>query len=1198
MAGFKVQGFQVQEGELQEVDYLLRDPANPLADASGSSKSNPPDEFNVCANGEVYLYKKTNHPPQWIRAQLSADKTNLIWQVILFHPSQNRVLELPKTTLQAFIDEQELLPEDAITAILQAEKQQYDALRARKEEASPLEETPKKTEDTGAQFTPSHTLPSSFLKTDNQRETLEYLFNMGGIEKPEKPVEYSDEDWEAKWQQGIRIALTTHHRQLKDKIPEDMPAAIQTMIHEFHRYIKPSALNISAFNEAPAQWPSIGAVYDCYIFLLKQQLSSPIDESQIIKISPVFYGMRVGALHAREKLQYTGLSKASEYTLDSLVGYAERLYLDPHTAAAQYKAFDSCTIKKLKQLQHLMSENPITSDDDDRILDEYFAICSALYGDLEDFDKIYSVTKTMTLILLTEKLVKLNNEKNKFLAFIDGSSDTNPLDYGAEHRILSSLTYKEAVKVCKKKDFFTNPQPDATRLGLVLSSIQVTDKATFYTEVGAQLVENVLTTADSVASALESTDNLDTAFDVINSITVEKLKAIIKTAIDEKNADVDSYGDPNEDSKKDTAAPPKTINTAPLVRVLGAILSKIETADNIDSEYADIIFKLIADQYAEAGDQSIHFEKLLEELWSENRPLLVHVLGERINMFIRNGDELGAVLEQKKEEARPSYVATVIDRILILIQNGAQLARVLKTLTEPHKTAVAEHFRGRLKTLCPTAFHWARLLEEIPAPFQDEVKQVYTLTEIRTMIGTDAMQLFPVIGRLPDEAFKIALLETFGDEGLSALVFEYARSFVWVLKLIPKTWQLRMIGCQAATVQCVLKDHNGLQEILENLNTPENRAAFVTVMPGPLEISVAFTDDLVKILTLLPQTSWETLFQKINEESMKTLIQHFFSDTLKKMPVGLRPAFIKALSPYVQQLSSYRLTESLTVLTIDAHKILLLTAIGDHLSTIITDIADLSKILPLVPAEFKMEFILILYPKLHKILTEHVTFISHEECLVVVLKSLPATQWSLLLSALSLSESCYLPMLFNIEKVIQALSEEQTPFFISGIDALIVSTIRMSRYTDQDLQNRLLNNKDIARSHKYHSTFIQKFENDRYQMTTLPEFVTTVFSDIARNPVVRGRHIPEELISQAQTATTEDEMLTHLYGKLREIDTGSSNYTRMNRVPAHDGDIALRILYCIRKLETRKNTQLLQAYQAKKALIAPQVSQKLVATQI
>lgn len=466
-----------------------------LFDPTGPEIYTGPTSFIVCVPPQVYYYHLVTTPtPQWVRAE--QDGNALVWKGLLFGHERVNILHVNPVNLS-------LPPDEEIFQKILYAKNHLPKL----ESSRVSDEFAFKGSD----------------KLNNQLYILRSIASMA-VSRPDIPDDYlkSLADWEQEWQNGLIVAITTNPRKLEESFPAGMHSDIKGATKEISRYLNHENINKLRFRGVPDNWPTIGEVFDYFIGFAQHLIldKTKLDLGKVLRIAPEIYNVTVGKLHSQEQLVFLGLNELQEKIVSCLCNdfviailQLNRPYLDEvvdKANRAREKLFKEYSIRELEKFIHLLSDNSVTSESDDIILDYFFALSSAAYTGTGEFDELFRWYKKNAVLNLgyTIKCIRINIE------LIEKGYSTFPENQ--EISILRSMTLQQIKTAIEKESL------SAKRLLLLLMTLPKDHQDDFLTQV---LINEVITRGliDEIMASTTKTD--------LDALELPTIKAAVDTIL-------------------------------------------------------------------------------------------------------------------------------------------------------------------------------------------------------------------------------------------------------------------------------------------------------------------------------------------------------------------------------------------------------------------------------------------------------------------------------------------------------------------------------------------------------------------------------------------------------------------------------------------------------------------------------------------
>lgn len=286
------------------------------------------------------------------------------------------------------------------------------------------------------------------------------------IEKPDVPTGYTDETWDAAWQEAIVFALTTSAREISDSSLIEVHDELKNIVAAIHRYLNPYNFN-KVNGDSPKDSPLI---IDIYTFLFGWVTSLLNDDNKqrvgnAPQLPEALVNKRVCDLQSVERLVNPGLDASQRYCAAMLYDLYEAYMTRRYNYQDELICFN---LNDLKTMADLLSSG--TSPEQDQILDEFFAMFASNFQDPEVCDEQYRVFKQLLAEQLDKRVKAVQADLEHFPDSLNNNTQT-------DIALLRSHSRDELSQVVKQKDLIT-----PKRLSAILSVIPVDEWEAFLTQ--------------------------------------------------------------------------------------------------------------------------------------------------------------------------------------------------------------------------------------------------------------------------------------------------------------------------------------------------------------------------------------------------------------------------------------------------------------------------------------------------------------------------------------------------------------------------------------------------------------------------------------------------------------------------------------------------------------------------------------------
>lgn len=295
-------------------------------------------------------------------------------------------------------------------------------------------------------------MPLSDSQKFTYRQPLEYE-----MEKPEKPTDQTDEAWDAAWQEVIVMGLTRSPRKTTQEFLSKYHPALRDIIPAIHRYTQPYHFYKHRPIGSSNGDPLISEVYDYLFEWIVSHLSSENQKRVSVKpaLPPDLVNKKVSEVYLGEQLIYRGLTPTQNYLLSVLLhSYGayigtSRTFIFTWKSQSMWPHFRNNSLPALQLLAHLVSPLTAKNEDQERILDDFYALASTSNDNLESFASEYILFKKSlreNLLLLIAKVQAALAQPIESIIF----------DQETEVAIIMSMTSDKILELFSKNELLTS----------------------------------------------------------------------------------------------------------------------------------------------------------------------------------------------------------------------------------------------------------------------------------------------------------------------------------------------------------------------------------------------------------------------------------------------------------------------------------------------------------------------------------------------------------------------------------------------------------------------------------------------------------------------------------------------------------------------------------------------------------------------
>lgn len=1093
-----------------------------------------PNSFTVGVEGTYYYYEQT--PTQWVCARLDGEFQPLAYLSVLFNPSQSRLIPL-----QSQAENILKVREAEIKAKLIEEKNAHAYI-------GPL------TSSHIAQILPA--------------------LAQSGVELPD------DETQHDKWQEGLALALSSSLQHFEKNIPDGMPENIKAMLTGMMKYLNPARLDAYNFYEPLNERPSIGDVYDYSQRYFLQMLTDPaqLKNFKPARISKVFYDTTVGTLKNQVTVSNAGLSDAQSQTLIYLL--KDYIKYDEYFSDSHNPYFPGIPIHGLEYIIGLLNKDIIKSDVEQEILDDFYACARALSSaeDDETFADRYQLYNANVFKKLPSKVKYLIDNKAAVLSLSKDSAVTliQSMTPDNAKAIILSLTADELRPLCVGTRLITRQNmyyisqiipfvelrseilpfiENKDDLGVVLSKFPPASWPAFLDMLGDEFTGTIIRDGYQLYQLIQYLPEAShTTFVALHG--PERIKKIIKNG--GELADV--------------------MNTLPLplrttfLGMLGAdFIRSVIVTDK----------RLLAVLCALPPSSCFGF---------------IEMLGfEFTSGVIVSYRDFDLVLSTLPEKVRPAFITGLYSgvwrvKITDMIKNRVELVTVLMHLPKSyHAEFITLLGDACVKKITPDITDLYHLSMELSESARETYMTILGSDYLNTRIDVSGLRAFYInllpervalflMSSLPDKSFRtlcadpkfvrdniktiiqVCPMASLADELSSSITADdHLKAAMWKLNEASFAELIIILGSQKLKNMMRRLEFD---EFLSSLKESARNALVATLSVDHIMHLIGTADGMDRLLVYDAEV-WRALIVKLGPENFGKICSDSseLSTTLSGLKDASMAALIETLGPEffkAKIIDAHDLAALLSKFTSISSNVVFIRLLGaDVIKHIIKDVFQLGDVLDQVSSK-------------HELLTALGnnfinSIIKDSGQLAFVLKKLPEASMKKLDLTFAI-KSCFKNNLRGFVHI----PEEYHLIIIDALGDKFPALLDASK----DRASLLALSKPISRSYKYYSGFQHQYES-KFSADDLLGSIVRLFSEInGSNKYMNGYFLmysdtmTQSIIDHCRGMERADTgaLVKFLSKKLSDIDEHDDSASYFKTAPSHNGELAMRIKFCILKL--------------------------------